>query len=361
MSYRIPIGPFHPALEEPYKLDLVCEGETVIGAELHVGFNFRNIEYLAERRNYQQVIALVERVCGICSNVHSVTFCLTVERLLGVEVPERAQYIRVAMAELERLHSHILWCGIAAKLIGFKTMFMSCFAMREKVMDTLELISGNRVNYGMNCIGGVVRDITEHAMILEIVNSIERELIGSIIPVFTTDSTVRGRCEGIGILTKEQAQAMGLVGPLARASGVAQDLRKDAPYMVYDRLEFDVPVQTSGDVAARLVVRALELIESCKILRQVMRDMPEGPIAASTGSPRLKVPAGTAVARIEAPRGEVFYAVTSNGTDIPQRVKVRTPTFANMPSMQWAVVGAQLADAPLIQASIDPCYSCTDR
>ncbi len=361
MSYRIPIGPFHPALEEPYKLDLVCEGETVREAELHVGFNFRNIEYLAERRNYQQVIALVERVCGICSNVHSVTFCMTVERLLGLEVPERAQYIRVMMAELERLHSHILWAGVAAKLIGFKTMFMSCFAMREKVMDMLETISGNRVNYGMNCIGGVVRDVSDTGAILGMVDAIEKELVSSIIPVFTTNSTVRDRCAGIGVLTNEQARAMGIVGPLARASGVTQDLRRDAPYLVYDQLEFDVPVQTDGDVRARLVVRALELLESCRILRQVMRDLPGGPIAVSTGAPRLKVPVGTAVARIEAPRGEVFYSVTANGTDTPQRVKVRTPTFANMPSMQWAVVGAQLADAPLIQASIDPCYSCTDR
>jgi Ni,Fe-hydrogenase III large subunit len=361
MSYKIPLGPFHPALEEPYKLDLICEGETVREAELHVGFNFRDIEYLAERRNFQQIISLVERVCGICSNVHSMTFCLSVERLLNLELPERAQYIRVAMAELERLHSHILWAGIAAKLIGFKTMFMSCFAMREKVMDTLEFISGNRVNYGMNCFGGVVRDISDPQMIVGVVDAIEKELVSSIIPVFTENATVQQRCAGIGILTREQAVAMGIVGPLARASGVAQDLRRAAPYLVYDRLEFDVPVQTGGDVRARLVVRALELIESCRILRQVMRDIPEGPIAVSSGAARLKVPAGTAVARIEAPRGEVFYSVTANGTDMPQRVKVRTPTFANMPSMQWALIGAQLADAPLIQASIDPCYSCTDR
>jgi Ni,Fe-hydrogenase III large subunit len=361
MSYRIPIGPFHPALEEPYKLDLTCEGETVRAAELHVGFNFRDIEYLAERRNYQQVISLVERVCGICSNVHSLTFCLSVERLLGLKVPDRAQYIRVAMCELERLHSHILWAGIAAKLIGFKTMFMACFAMREKVMDMLEAISGNRVNYGMNCFGGVVRDITDTSGVLSVVDAIEKELVNSVIPVFTTNPTVRSRCAGIGILTREQAQAMGIVGPLARASGVEQDLRRDASYLVYDRLKFEVPVQTDGDVRARLVVRALELIESCSILRQAMRDLPEGPIAVSTGAPRLKVPAGTAVARIEAPRGEVFYSVTANGTDVPKRVKIRTPTFANMPAMQWAVLGAQLSDAPLIQASIDPCYSCTDR
>jgi Ni,Fe-hydrogenase III large subunit len=361
VSYRIPIGPYHPALEEPYKLELVCEGETVRQAELHVGFNFRNIEYLAERRNYQQVIALVERVCGICSNVHSMTFCLAVESLLGMQVPERGQYIRVAVAELERLHSHILWAGIAAKLIGFKTLFMSCFALRERVMDVLEIISGNRVNYGMNCFGGVVRDIKDPGHVLAVVNEIEKSIAGTIIPVFTSNSTVRTRCAGIGVLRRENVKAMGVVGPLARASGVPQDLRRDAPYLVYDRLQFNVPVESDGDVRARLMVRALELIESCRILRQVMADLPDGPIAAPAGVPRLKVAAGTAVARIEAPRGEVFYSVTSNGTDVPQRVKIRTPTFANMPAVQWAVVGAQLADAPLIQASIDPCYSCTDR
>ena len=361
MSYKIPMGPYHPALEEPYKLDMVCEGETIRAVEMHVGFNFRDIEYLAERRNYQQIISLVERVCGICSNVHSLTFCLAVERLLGLQVPERAQYIRVAVLELERLHSHILWAGVAAKLIGFKTMFMSCFAMREKVMDTLEMISGNRVNYGMNCFGGVVRDIADPAQILPIVDSIEKELLASTIPVFTTNTTVAERCGGVGILTNEQAIAMCVVGPLARASGVPQDLRRDAPYLVYDRLKFDVPVLPDGDVRARLIVRALELLESCKILRQVVRQIPEGPIAAAPASPRLKVPAGTAVARIEAPRGEVFYSVTSNGTDMPQRVKIRAPTFVNMPSMQWALLDQQLANAPIVQASIDPCYSCTDR
>lgn len=362
MSYRIPIGPYHPALEEPYKLELACDGEIVREAELYVGFNFRGIEYLAERRNFIQVITLVERVCGICSNVHSLTFCQTVERLSGLTPPERALYIRVVMAELERLHSHFLWAGIAAKLIGFKTMFMSCFALREKVMDGLEYISGNRVNYGMNCFGGVNRDITDPEGVLNIVEEMEREIIRSVIPIFTKDATVRSRCAGIGILTNEQAKALGVVGPLARASGVSQDLRKDAPYAAYDQLDFHVPVETGGDVQARLVVRALEMVESCGIIRQALKKMPAGPVRNPAPVPaRAKVPAGTAVSRIEAPRGEVFYMVISNGSDIPQRVKVRTPTFMNMPSVKLAVMGAELADSPLIQASIDPCYSCTDR
>jgi ech hydrogenase subunit E len=360
MSYRIPIGPYHPALEEPYKLDLVCEGETVREAVLHVGFNFRGIEFLAERRNYFQAITLVERVCGICSNVHSLTFCMAVEKLAGLTPPDRALYIRVIVAELERLHSHILWAGIAAKLMGFKTMFMSCFAIREKVMDALEMISGNRVNYGMNCFGGVNRDITDTEAVLKSILILEQEITREIIPVFTQNRTVQSRCAGIGVLTREQAESMGTVGPLARASGVTQDLRRSAPYAAYDRLEFDVPVQTEGDVRARVIVRALEMLESCKILRQAIRDLPAGPFRAMDPA-RVKVPAGIALSRIEAPRGEVFYSVTSNGTDTPARVRVRTPTFMNMPTMQFTVLGAELADAPLIQASIDPCYSCTDR
>ena len=302
----------------------------------------------------------MERVCGICSNVHSLTFCMAVEKIAGLNTPERAQYIRVIVSELERLHSHILWAGIAAKLMGFKTMFMSCFAIREKVMDALEMISGNRVNYGMNCFGGVNRDITDTDAVLKSILVLEEEINREIIPVFTQDATVQSRCAGIGVLTNQQAVAMGILGPLARASGVDKDLRRDAPYSAYDQFEFSVPVQTEGDVRARVIVRALEMLESCKILRQAIKNLPEGPFRAMDPS-RVKFPVGMAVSRIEAPRGEVFYSVTSNGTDTPARVRVRTPTFMNMPTVRFSVLGAELADAPLIQASIDPCYSCTDR
>jgi hypothetical protein len=254
VSYSIPIGPYHPALEEPYKLELLCDGEIVSDAVMHLGFNFRGIEYLAERRNYLQGITLVERVCGICSNVHSLSYCQAVEQLIGIEPPERALYIRVVLSELERLHSHFLWSGTAAKLIGFKTVFMACFTLREKVMDALSAISGNRVNYGMNCIGGVNRDISDPQSVLSILDGLENGVTRTILPIFLNNRAVESRCKGIGILTKEQAMAMGAVGPLARASGIAQDIRVAAPYCAYDRLEFNVPVETSGDVRARLIV-----------------------------------------------------------------------------------------------------------
>lgn len=360
MSYKLPMGPYHPGLEEPYKLEMICEGETICDAKLHIGFNFRGIEHLAETRNYIQLIALMERVCGICSFIHTLTLCQAMEKLTGLEPPPRALYIRVIMAELERLHSHVLWAGIAAKLMGFKTMFMACFAYREKVMDMLQAISGNRVNYSMNRIGGVNRDITGPELILKMVNSLESEIARELVPVFTTSVTAKSRCAHIGILTHEKAISCGVVGPTARASGVPQDLRRAAPYAAYAEMEFDVPVESTGDVRARLLVRAHEILQSCRILRQALAKLPPGEIACS--ETKLTFPTATAIGRVEAPRGEVFYSVSwKQNSRTPARVHVRTPTYANMPAVRWMVQGARVADAPLIQASIDPCYSCTDR
>ena len=360
MSYKLPMGPYHPGLEEPYKLEMICEGETICDAKLHIGFNFRGIEHLAETRNYIQLIALMERVCGICSFIHTLTLCQAMEKLTGLQPPPRAKYIRVVMAELERLHSHVLWAGIAAKLMGFKTMFMACFAYREQVMDMLQAISGNRVNYSMNRIGGVNRDITDPGEILKMVNSLETEVARELVPVFTTSVTARSRCAGIGLLTLEKAVSCGVVGPTARASGLPQDLRRAAPYAAYEEMEFDVPVETAGDVRARLLVRAYEILQSCRILRQALAKLPPGEIACS--ETKFAFPTGSAVSRVEAPRGEVFYTVSwKQNSRTPSRVHVRTPTYVNMPAVRWMVQGARVADAPLIQASIDPCYSCTDR
>jgi Ni,Fe-hydrogenase III large subunit len=330
----------------------------VIGSSLKVGFNFRGIEWLAQRKNMTKSIALLERVCGICSNVHSMSFCMTLERIGNIEVPERGQHIRMVMAELERLHSHLLWAGVASELIGFETLFMQIFRLREAVMDALESISGNRVNYSMNRIGGVNRDLLDDAEVREVVHSIRAVTEGTLIPLLTTDQTVIARCQGVGVLTRKDAIAYGVVGPVARASGIDTDLRRDQPYLVYDKVEFSVPVQTAGDVLARVVVRALEIVESCKIIDQVLDRMPQGPIHAGE---IYSVPAGNAVVRIEAPRGEVFYYLASNGSDTPLRVKVRTPSFANIPSVAAMVMKNTIADVPLIQAALDPCYSCTDR
>jgi Ni,Fe-hydrogenase III large subunit len=244
--------------------------------------------------------------------------------------------------------------------MGFKTMFMTCFALREKVMDVLQAISGNRVNYSMNRVGGVNRDVEDPLALVAMVDELEGEMMRKVIPIFTTSSTARSRCAGIGVLTLEKALSCAVVGPTARASGINQDLRRDAPYAAYAELNFEVPVEQAGDVRARLFVRALEIIESCRILRQALEKMPPGEI--STGGDKFSFATGTATSRVEAPRGEVMYSVSwKENSRNPARVHVRTPTYVNMPAVRWMVRGARLADTPLIQASIDPCYSCTDR
>lgn len=359
MPYKIPIGPYHPALEEPYKLKLSCKGEVVQSVEVEVGFVFRSIELLAQRRNYIQDLVLVERVCGICSNTHAMCFSMVAERVAGIEIPNRARYIRTIVAELERLHSHLLWAGIASEVIGFRTMFMEIYNLRERVMDILEAISGNRVNYGMMRIGGVTRDIRDQDSILDAVRAVRAALEKVVIPIFTNDKTIKARTAGIGILTREDALAFGAVGPIARSSGLSMDIRKDFPYAAYEDLGFQMVTSDDCDVQARVVVRALEMLESVRLIEKALAELPDGPICIDDPAP--VIPAGEATARVEAPRGEAFYYLASDGSDVPLRVKIRTPSYVNIPSVEKMVSGQFLADIPLIQASVDPCISCTDR
>jgi ech hydrogenase subunit E len=359
MPYKIPLGPLHPAFEEPYKVTLSCKGEVIEDAQIEVGFVMRSIELLAQQRNYIRGLVLVEHVCGICSNVHASTFAMAVEKIAGIEVSARARYIRTIVAELERLHSHLLWAGIGSEDIGYRSMFMEIYTLRERVMDILEAISGNRVNYGMITLGGVTRDITDPKSILAVVDEVHKALEKVVIPIFTHDATIIARTRGIGILAKEDALSYGAVGPLARASGIEEDIRENLPYAAYAELGFKKVVQESCDVQARVFVRALEMLESVRLIEEALKNLPEGTIRPEQVP--LAIPTGEATARSEAPRGEVFYYVASDGSDIPARVKIRTPSFVNIPSLRAMVKGQYLADMPLIQASIDPCCSCTDR
>lgn len=360
MSYTIPIGPYHPALEEPIHARLVTEGEVIKDAEVFIGYNHRGIEKLATERNFIQTLTLVERVCGICSHSHPFTYSMAVENIAGMEVPKRGQYIRVIMAELERLHSHLLWMGIACHLIGYDSLFMYIWNDREKVMDMLEAISGNRVNYGMVIIGGSRRDIDDEKrkQILSMLSELEKTIL-KLKDIFLSDKTVALRTKGVGILTKEDAIRIGTVGPHARASGVKIDVRKDSPYSCYDEFDFDVPVVESGDVFARVVVRVLECVESIKIIRQALENLPEGPINLGNKLPR--VPAGEFVARHEAPRGQVVYLVVTDGGQTNYRVSIHVPTFKTAPTVPVMLRNNTVADAGLIIASIDPCFSCLDR
>jgi ech hydrogenase subunit E len=359
MPFRVPIGPYHPALEEPYKLSVHCKGEIIEDVDIEVGFVHRGIELLAQRRNYIQDLVLVERVCGICSNIHTLTFSMAAENIAGIQVPDRARFIRTIVAELERLHSHLLWAGIGSEDIGFQTMFMEIYALRERVMDVLEMISGNRVNYSMNCIGGVNRDIIDSATVIKAIQEIRSGIEKTVIPIFTTNQTIIARTRGIGILTREDAIKYGVVGPIARASGLAMDIRQDFPYAAYKDLGFKIVTQDTCDVQARVVVRALEMLESCRLIEKALAEMPAGPIRLP--EPVTVVPAGESMARVEAPRGEVVYYMKSDGSDHPVRVKIRTPSDLNIPSIRAMVKGQVLGDMAIIQASVDPCCSCTDR
>src|SRR5271165_3190070 len=207
MPYTIPIGPFHPALEEPYKVNVKCVAETVQQVSVDVGFSFRGIELMAQRREWVPDVTLIERVCGICSNVHAMTFCHAAERIAGIEVPARARYIRTVISELERLHSHLLWAGLAAEYMGFQTLFMEIYTLREQVMDLLEAISGNRVNYGMNRIGGVNRDIPDPEPLIAAVQAMAKPIEKDVVPAFMNNPTATRRMAGIGPLTKAQAIA----------------------------------------------------------------------------------------------------------------------------------------------------------
>jgi ech hydrogenase subunit E len=357
--FVVPIGPQHPALKEPEHFEFTVDGEIVTGASVRLGYAHRGIEKATEGRNWIQNLYLVERICGICSHIHASAYALGAERLAHVTVPPRAQAIRQIVAELERIHSHLLWLGVAAHEAGFETLFMYTWRDRERVMDLLEAISGNRVNYSANVLGGVKFDI-DTAQSDEILVGLEflEDRTDHYLEVVRTDALFLRRTSGIGVMTRRQAEVLGAVGPTARASGVPRDIRVEAPYMAYRDFPVLIVMDAAGDLKARVEVRIRELLESYRVIRAILRDLPPGEL--TTRMPR-RVPAGETVVRVEAPRGELFYFIKSNGTDQPERVKIRTPSICNMESVVKLAVGHQLADMPMILAGIDPCFSCNDR
>lgn len=355
----IPIGPQHPSLKEPACFTITLEGEKVIEADIGIGYNHRGIEKSCESRNYYQALYIIERVCGICSHSHSTCYLSGVEKLAGVEIPRRAAFIRTIFGELERLHSHLLWLGVAGHEIGFDTLFMYTWRDRELVLDILAMLCGNRVNYGINTLGGVRRDLEpQHIDDIRRMCAKIEERNNYYVNLALSDATLAARLSGVGMLSKEDALKYGAVGPVLRASGVKSDTRRNDPYLIYPEIPFDVITYDSCDVFGRVVVRVLEINESIKIIRYCLDNMPDGDIIAKM--PR-KIPAGEVVSRYEAPRGEDVHFIKANGTDIPERVKVRAPSEANWHSMAHMLKGDYLADTPIIIAAIDPCYSCTDR
>lgn len=353
----VPFGPQHPVLPEPIQLKLVLEDEKVIQALPALGYVHRGLERLCEVKEYTQNIYVVERICGICSFLHALCYCQGIEELMAVQVPDRARYLRVIWAELHRLHSHHLWLGLLADSFGFESLFMQCWNHREQVMDLMEMTAGSRVIISTNVIGGVRRDIDaeQQRLILESMDRLEKDL-KSIQSAFFDDYSVKHRLCGVGVLSKADAYELGSVGPVLRASGISSDARMTG-YAAYPELDFGPVVETDGDCYARMKVRFLECYQSIDLIRQVFAKMPAGPIAV----PVKGFPKGETIARVEQPRGELVDYIRANETAQLDRLRVRTPTFSNLPVVIQLLPGMQLADVPVVVLSIDPCISCTER
>ncbi len=358
-KFHIPVGPQHPALKEPEHFLFTVDGERVVDVTPRIGYIHRGIEKLGESRNYIQNIYLAERICGICSHSHTTAYCTAVETLLGLEIPDRGNWIRTYVFELERIHSHLLWVGVAAHEIGFDTLFYYTWRDREHVMDMLEQISGNRVNYAINTIGGVRRDMTPEIKerAYKGLDAME-ERLKYYTDVVLKEKTIAARVAGVGKITKEQAIELCAVGPNARCCGVPIDVRKDDPHAAYAEIPFKVITHDSGDTLGQVIVRVLEVFESINMCRYMLDNMPSGEIRTKA---KRKVPPGETVIRVEAPRGEDIHYLKSNGTDKPERWKVRAPTLGNIPSVCERLKGGYIADIPIVLAGIDPCFSCTDR
>jgi ech hydrogenase subunit E len=359
-NFTIPVGPLHVALEEPMYFRVDVQGETVANVNIHAGHVHRGIEYLTTKRNIFQNIVLTERICSLCSNSHPQAYAMAIEQIAGLKVPERAEYLRVVADEIKRIASHLFNVGILAHLVGFESLFMHAMEVRETMQDVKESVFGNRMDVGANVIGGVRFDLDEERIgyLKEQLNLIEPQL-EEIIDLYRTNGSILGRTKGVGVLSKEAAIECGVVGPVARAAGLAYDVRVKAPYAAYDRLEVPVQTMTDGDVWSRAMVRLLEARTSIDILRQTLADLPEGPTAATKERP--PIPPGQAIGKCEAPRGELIYYVRTGDSPRPERVKWRVPSFQNWDALGIMLKNAKISDIAIIVNSIDPCISCTER
>jgi ech hydrogenase subunit E len=340
-SIVIPFGPQHPVLPEPIHLKLTVDNEVITEAIPALGYVHRGLEKLTAIRDFN----------------HAMCYCHGLEAMMGIEVPPRAKYLRVIWSELHRLHSHLLWLGLFADSFGFENLFMQFWKIREKILDIDEATTGNRVIVSVNVVGGVRRDLTTEQTnwILAELKELEKEL-NLLKPTVFDDYTVKKRTVGKGVVSKSLAYELGLAGPTLRASGVAQDMRS-LGYAAFNELDFQPVVETDGDCYARTKVRFRETLQSIDLIRQAISKLPQGEIFSKfKGKPE-----GEQVSRVEQPRGELLYYLKGNGTKNLERVRIRTPTFANLPALLIMLPGMRLADVPVIILSIDPCISCTER
>ena len=355
------VGPFYPVLEEPAQLRLFVDGERVVDCDYRGFYNHRGIEKLGDSvLTYNQIPFVAERICGICGFIHSSCYCEAAEEAAGIEAPRRAQYIRSIMLEIERVHSHLLWLGIAGHILGFDTVLMQAWRIREPIMWLCEQITGNRKTYGMNLVGGVRRDIPAdiHPKILDVLAKIEAESL-AVADAIKGDTTLLMRLQGVGMLPEAEARRLCVVGPTARGSNVDIDARVDHPYAAYDELVPKVIVYDGCDNLARVLVRLDELFEAIRLVREGLKQMPDGPIMVDFAE---EIPAGRQGMRtIEAPRGEAIHYLITGENNRPDRWRVRAPTYQNLQALPFMIKDETIADVPITLGSMDPCFSCTER
>lgn len=353
----IPFGPQHPVLPEPVHLDLVLEDEKVVDVIPSIGYIHRGLEKLVDRKEFTEMVYIIERVCGICSFGHGWGASAAIEGTLDLNVPERANYLRTIWHELSRIHSHLLWLGLLADAFGFESLFMHSWRIRENILDIFEKTTGGRVIFSVCKVGGVRRDIDSDTLseICELLEGVKKEL-KSLTDVFLTDVSVKNRTVGVGVLSRDDAVQLGAVGPVARGSGLALDMRLTG-IGVYSELGFSPIVREEGDCYARMAVRIEEIYQSIELIEKAAEMIPEGPIDCPVKGNPMK----DFIVRIEQPRGEAFYFAKGNGTKKLSRMRVRTPTNQNIPPLVHMMKGAELADVPILVLTIDPCISCTER
>ena len=359
-QYEIPLGAQHVSLLEPLHFKFTTENEKIVKADANVYYVHRGIEEACcSKFKFRQVSFVVGRVCGLCSVSHTTAYSQVAEQLVNIEVPVRAKYLRMLVIELDRIHSHLLCLAHVAENAGFEALFMKTMQYREFSMELLEAVCGNRIQYDFAIVGGVARDLKADTggLILKRLESFIPQL-DELVDIFQNNWTLSLKNKGAGAITRDDAMRLNVVGPFARAAGLAVDVRNETEALLpWKEVGFEMVTDTTGDVYARNMVRLRELYVSVRMIRNIINGLPESALLAETKA----FPDGEAVARLEAPRGELFYYAKGNKTQVLERLKIKAPTFSNIAAMVEAFEGNEYGSAPAIIASYDPCLSCTAR
>jgi len=357
-DYTIPIGPQHPSIDEPNCLRVSLDGSCIADAKIRLGYVHRGIEKLLEGKKIEQGLQIVDHICGICSVAHPSCYTRVIEKMLNYEPPDRVKFLRTLVGELARIQSHLFWTGFMLHELGFETMLAYFLRDREHILEALERITGNRVHFAYHKIRSVRNDINgdDIKFTLEKINKVEKQ-ISVYIKTVKTDDVIRARLMNVGVISRIDADKYSLVGPIARASGVRIDVRKDDPYEAYDQVDFELITELDGDAYARTFVRLREIMESIKIVKQVLRDIPEGKVPQY---PSVIIEEGIEIGRVEAPRGENFHLIKIKNKRI-DRARIRPPTFNFMNIFTKLLIGRFIGDIPVILASLDPCFACMER